>query len=655
MQLVARRTAAVAAVAVLALGWTLVASPAAAVDTIPTPIDVQTWELQMRQRVYGLRAPGSTLVGASGAMTPIQRVAGVARNAKAGTAGVTLVPSAAISDASGAVRKAGVKAAGAVGTAATALFVLDLAYDAASGGMGSGFGFAGLTGYESQGLACDLKALALGDYCDLGPTESYVVNSDVTPVQAGWVGNANAAGPYIGTNFKPSGSLYGWNDLTVRADVESAPAWGATTASVAVRVTLSGSCVQAPTGYASQAPYISLTLYQAGGTVGSFAGNPGVGGNVACADGVRTVTLSGTVTGASYFDRLVVHVEGNGTAYPTRPAPLDLVWWPEGKAGRSTGVDADPARTWVTEWRCADGATGSASVGPWHESEGSWPAPAEPSCAGSPLEWYRVQQTSPGVAAWTFVEWSAPAVLGEFAAAYPQCGNGACVLELLRVDPTTGARVACFDNPDGCLGWFEDPAKADNYVCTYGGADVALSECDAYAPLFDSSRRTAAGPLYADPATGLVAEGTGGTVVSDPGAGCGSAPAFEFSLGGVGYWVAHGTEWALCQAFVPDAASLATMRVQFEADVGGKAPFAMVAAVPAVVSGVSQGWSAGCTGLPNFAPPAMAEAGAELRMPCAPPGSPGWDAAKALMGVLVGVLVVQALWTLAHHAFGGKG
>src|SRR5665811_700564 len=68
---------------------------------------------------------------------------------------------------------------------------------------------------------------------------------------------------------------------------------------------------------------------------------------------------------------------------------------------------------------------------------------------------------------------------------YPQCSDGSCRLELFRVDPTTQWRVSCFANPEACISWATDPALLGQMQCTYAGADVALSECNAYVPTFN--------------------------------------------------------------------------------------------------------------------------------------------------------------------------
>jgi hypothetical protein len=69
---------------------------------------------------------------------------------------------------------------------------------------------------------------------------------------------------------------------------------------------------------------------------------------------------------------------------------------------------------------------------------------------------------------------------------------------LLLLDLELEGVGSCFDNPDECAEWYTDPNKADRMRCTYGGADVALSECEKYARLFKSGA-IAAGTPYPGP------------------------------------------------------------------------------------------------------------------------------------------------------------
>lgn len=83
--------------------------------------------------------------------------------------------------------------------------------------------------------------------------------------------------------------------------------------------------------------------------------------------------------------------------------------------------------------------------------------------------------------------------------AYPECRTGACKLDLIRVTPSPA--VSCFDLTDGCVGWWEDPAKTEKYLCRYGVHDVDMEECAVYSGIFQPGRVSTGAP-YSDPTTG---------------------------------------------------------------------------------------------------------------------------------------------------------
>lgn len=83
---------------------------------------------------------------------------------------------------------------------------------------------------------------------------------------------------------------------------------------------------------------------------------------------------------------------------------------------------------------------------------------------------------------------------------YPECGEGACLLDL-RLKSATGRGVSCFTEIPDCSEWFTDPAKTDKYQCTYGARDVAIEECTVYAGIFKPGRVEVGAP-YSDPLTG---------------------------------------------------------------------------------------------------------------------------------------------------------
>jgi hypothetical protein len=544
-----------AAVAVgLVLGSVFIATPAQAYS-------LSDWTASLRSRASALRVPGSAITaampgGSSDPSVSVRRIAGVQRSAAAGARGMTLVPADAITSVTDPLspRKAGVKALGAAGTALTAAYGVDLVYQGAT----AGFSYLGWFGADasSGSIVCDVQSLIGDASCALGPLPEYVVNGDVPAWAPGWADGVNTLTVETrgGGAF---GGTYPVSTMTVIAEIQHAGN------------ALTGTLTPTRAFNPDAAPYGESGYVNAGWSVAVHPDTGGAGGS-----GVYNIANNAQILSTAMGEEQpysVVITDGKGII----GAGHAITYYSPTHPLRPADQDADPARTWVTTFECADGSGGSVTGDPWRESAPEWPGPLSPSCTAGGLTYVLVEQTSPGLDPWTLYEWRAPDALGDYAAAYPQCADAACVLELHRVDAATGTRVACFDQPDACAAWFEDPARSTSYVCTYGGADVALSECYAYAPTFDAARRTATGPAYADPATGA-APAPGG--VTPPAAGCGNAPAFEFTLGGIGYWIAHGTAWALCEAFVPQPIAWP--------DLSGKTPVPQVGSAVTMLTGL---------------------------------------------------------------------
>ncbi|MDQ1628085.1 MAG: hypothetical protein QOI54_1829 [Actinomycetota bacterium] len=198
-------------------------------------------------------------------------------------------------------------------------------------------------------------------------------------------------------------------------------------------------------------------------------------------------------------------------------------------AAPAAQTSPDPLRLWQTTYRCTllDGSSPSTVVLPseqFRESDAAWPLVPQATCdGGDVLDYVKIERIVPdGSAPDTVVsEWTRNQATKDWQSAYPSCGDGHCKLLLFRVDGAT--RLSCFANPAACTSWFEDPAKADRYQCTYAGAEVALSECNAYRAVFDPARATRAKrapavgsePNTADPLTGAL---------PDPSADTGSLP-----------------------------------------------------------------------------------------------------------------------------------
>jgi hypothetical protein len=547
----------------LALGLLLlqVAPAMAASGTGTGSMSQAEFEAMLRRSGVKLTVGGGVLGSASPGVSVGGRVAGVRANAAAGGKGVTLVPSTAITDASAPFKKVGAKALGAAGTAATVAWGVNLVYDQFTGNgvAGEHFGFAGLTGFDSHGLACDVASI-FGSNCGLAAAVDYVGNADVPVYADGW-------------NIGPAGKAVedqAWS-LTFTGDLDRLLASAPDLRKDHVYAVLQGPTAWALMeeagplyeGYGPARVEASLwfdfdtlsgtsfpTSVRVSGVCTAYLKGVSGGGYAVCPlTALYSLAAMGNYGTTTYLKDVRFMSGGQQLLIAT--------YYPPGSPLRPGQRDPNPERRWLTEWTCADGATGSKQGDPWREADPEWPAPLAPDCGTGTLEHVKVSQVSPGLDPYVLYDWTAPAALGDFVAQYPQCTNAACQLDLMRLDATTGARVSCFDQPDACAAWFTDPAKTATYVCTYGGGDVALEECNAYAQIFDRTKAVAGVPTYADPTTGEVPEAAsgGGGGAPTPDADCGTAPDFSFTLGGIGYWVAHGAAWALCQAFKPSPQS----------------------------------------------------------------------------------------------------
>lgn len=548
----ARAVAAVALALVPLLG---VAQPVqAAGPPVVDPFNetAEQFNARMQQRAYALRVPGSTAIAASRGQTSARTVAGLRRHVaqSAANPGTVHLPT---STKGGRAPKFGVKALTGASNAVAAAYGVDLVYSQAAGAF-EYWGMAG--GYESEGLLCDISRLAyMQGACAIGPGTEYLPNADALKHQNGWLGGVstsnttpNAQGHAIGQVF--AGVID--SDVTRRTTGQ----W-------------SGSCPDmSPNGYSMSAS-LRLFVYainggawkqRASGTVGLSQCNTQGGG---LGSGLAGLDLNVSAVAPLPSTQFIVSTVAipSATTFAT-PQLLDaalrttatpfgeqrLIYYSKNlTALRPPDVSEDPLRWWTTTWKCDAGAPQSVDSATWSELEEFWPEPPEPSCDGGSVSYIKVTQSTTGLDPYTLYEWEMDPGVSGFPGQYPECTDGSCTLELHRKDSTTGTRLACFDMPEACIGWFESPTKVDQYVCTYGTHDLALDECNAYAGIFDYKNRQPGG-AYADPATGAL---PGGTTPPPPAPSTGCPPPFEFTLGGMGYWVTKGTTCALEAAFVP--------------------------------------------------------------------------------------------------------
>ncbi len=180
----------------------------------------------------------------------------------------------------------------------------------------------------------------------------------------------------------------------------------------------------------------------------------------------------------------------------------------EDRIGGSTGMavvakDPDPARWLTCTIEGSDGHTYTAQSAAYRESSGRL-AGAECPALPDGVRPTGVEIKGEGDGVPDQVMWQED-VTPEYAAwwdNYPECRTGACKLDLLiKPGDSSPAIASCFDAPDQCVNWFEDPDKEDTFQCRYGVHDVSLAECAVYSGVFKPERLTVGAP-YSDPETG---------------------------------------------------------------------------------------------------------------------------------------------------------
>lgn len=368
----------------------------------------------------------------------------------------------------------------------------------------------------------------------------YTLNADVVVHQPGWSG---------GNVFMLQTSK---GPVPVTVNVVSAPAYNATgLTTIATEVPwpagLSGTDVaDMGTAYTFVVPGASANMSQ-------WLSNRSSSSPVFYASFSKSLSSSLAFTGMTVRRDSTVNALTAGS-----------VWYPVGSPLRPADSVPDPGRQFETRWTCTEGVGGTLRSPQFFESDVSWPAFPQARCAAgsvASMSVWEVPALGTEPPAVQLTTWTAAPQVTEWQTANPDCTDGSCTLELSRIDPTTGARLSCFGSPEACVDWWSSPNRATEYVCSYNGAPVAVTECAAYGPTFNKSTgaavETAAGPIpavdampYGDPATGEgVPSPEPSMPVTQPSPDC--PPPFEFTLGGMGYWVAKGVTCALSAAFVP--------------------------------------------------------------------------------------------------------
>lgn len=497
---------------------------------------------------------------------------------------------------------------------------------------------------------------ALWDEFGPEPDPTYIPNPDVPVSFPGWAGDPTRAvyWAYCGTTSgggctgSPKYDTTGWLNIVTAPPVGQAGPLVVQFSTIAYPGSGWGGLTE---GSSAGSDGFSVLQHNASGVASGSPSSAWPTGKVASGGTVMTSTMTMGVG----WDHLVLTAQA-GHYYAA------ATWYPPGHALRPADVVGDPVRSWVTRWQCQGGGVVAASSAAFRESDPAWPGFPQASCpSGNIPQWVEVWEVTEGGSAEDFLveRWTPNEALLDWQTTYPQCVDGSCQLLLSRIDPQTSKRLSCFANPSLCVDWWTDPARADNYECTYGGAVVAVEECSVYSPTFNvatgSEVKTSGGtrisdPIhYADPRTGEPQAGGDPTPDPEPGSSdC--PPPFAWNSLFNPWWYYKGFTCGLEWAFVPSGTEVQTKVQQLNDGLSSHAPFSVIVAVPGIFDSFGDGWSGGCSGLPDFS----TIPGKPLRMACSPPDSPGWQAGYTLMSIVLWVGVALAVWKMAHHAVGGK-
>jgi len=592
--------------------------------------------------------PGSAYSSASSAMTAAQWNAFLQAHPElavgTGTAG-------------SAAAKIGTSAAGGAATAVSGFLV----------GTQLGTGLAQTFGLPTSGnFFCDLGTLAGTSGCaGVQGAPSYVPNSDVTPMPAGWANNTNATGTmtsaYAGTYWGG-----GWTSGHATVTNPTAPAYGATSGSAGATITMSGTCVGTGGVGTAQNPSIGASAVFLAGTL-SVSKTIGFGtGQLQTSCAVPSVTGSNanvTSGDSRYtFDHLEFTFQGQDSGSPS----YTLKWYPVGYPNRPTGVSADPQRTLRNTWTCTQGAGGVASTAAFSETASAWPTVPAAQCAQGMVASVKVEEVTNGTGT-VIYQWTLPAEVGTVATNYPECANAAspCQLLLSRISaPGATTLVSCFTNPAVCTSWWTETSQGTatgsntatksgtEYECSYGTHAVALTECAAYAHAFPAAE-TGTGVL-SNPTTGEAPSSQPSTSPQDQ--SC--PPPFSWSALFNNWWAYKATACALKDAFVPSTAS-STAWKSFVGDASARPPVNVavggVQFTNAVISGLSA--SGDCTNLPlqMAGGPMGSSASFDLCAGVQQAGQTTWG--QLLRHALEVVIIGGGCWIAYHRvaaSFGGK-
>lgn len=504
----------------------------------------------------------------------------------------------------------------------------------------------------SGDISCD-AALLLDPNAPCAATNqpTYVPNADVAGAVPGWTNGTQLEGVGLPTQWASWAFTIG--SLTDPGFLSEAA--GSFTLRLSGQCTTGGSPTFVWKVYAVKT--FDGSLVQAGS---------GAEGAANCASNGYTWTKTFGGTSGYKFDHIEFRVydPALGPGQTWDGAQDATAYYPVGHTDRPE-VDADPVRTWRTTWECSEGPGGVLESAPFHESSPQWPGLPSASCAAGVVTHVLVEQITEGGPTTTITEWTAPQAFQDWATQRSECLDGSCLLVLSRIDPQTGTRLSCFDNPDLCLDWWSSPTKAEQFECTYGGSVVTLSECDLYRPTFnravgqpttDNDGRpvpAAESAPYGDPtAEGNPLPDPAPTLEPTPEQDTSCPPPFTWTSLINPWWQFKAVGCALEWAFVPSADTVTAQVQATKSELMARPPLSLAAPVAGTLGGLADGWGTGCEGnVADFDPWGEGR----LAFPCTPPQSPPLLVLYSITSLALVVSTGFYVWSLLVSAMNGRG
>lgn len=429
------------------------------------------WYTQQANKTWQIRTVPAT--------APVQNPGTVLPNVKPATPGV-------------AAPKLGARIVGGAAQAALVVSGVDMIYS------GAGAITHALVGTTSQGLQCDFLAIFNSVGCAVAPAPDYVINSDISFSPPGWYYGTNVAETH--TVDPPFGKPY----LSAAVDVLAAPLGGESYSNRAITLEITLGASGTETRPKSDYLVRVIPLFRGPDGVLDRIGNQR---QVRVAPGntlTTTIDLPYDATGRTFAGVLAVvePLDQNDIGLISQLGESNLIsrgetvtgtfirWHPEGDPQFVPGTASNPWRRFITTSHCIGSAGGYQEIGLselFYETDPEWPGLPTPDCGQDEMQSWKIEQETEGLGTQTIYEWELDPELQQALADLPvEQLSGDLQLDLFRLDDTY--EVSCFQHPELCVDWFDDPARADNFVCRYGGEVVPLTECFIYRPTFSYAK-----------------------------------------------------------------------------------------------------------------------------------------------------------------------